>query len=104
MSVGAFRQEFIDKYLNDGEVKFYHFLLIYAINKLVSLTKGIYKGITPDLEFLEHYHRLIILYRREGEIIYLNMAKIYRKAAHRIYRIMLKKNMTVINYKFLNLV
>lgn len=104
MSAVAFGQEFIDKYLNDGENKFYRFLLMRGINNLVLLDKGIYRGITPDLEFLEHYNRLIILYRREGESIYLDMAKVFRKVAHRIYRIMLKKNMTAINYKFLNLV
>lgn len=104
MSADVLKKEFIPKYLADGEQKFYRFLLFYALNKLVLIEQGIYKGISPNLEFLDYYDRFIILYRKEGDEVYLRVAKILRKAAHKVYRIMLKKNMTLPNAKFLNLV
>ena len=36
--------------------------------------------------------------------IYLDIAKVFRKVAHKIYRVMLKKSLTPKNSKFLNLV
>jgi hypothetical protein len=104
MSADVLKKEFVPKYLAAGEQRFYRFLLVYALNKLVLIDKGIYKGTTPNLEFLDYHDRFIILYRREGEEVYLRVARIFRRAAHRIYRIMLKKNMTPHNAKFLNLV
>ena len=104
MSVDVLKQEFVPKYLAEGELKFYRFLLLYALNKLVAIEKGSYKGEAPNLEFLEYYDRFIILYRREGDEIYLQISRLLRKAAHKIYRVMLKKKMTEINPKFLNLV
>ncbi len=104
MDVDILKKQFISKYLESGEDKFYSFLIYYAMNKLVKIENNTYKGVSPDLEFLDYYDRFIILYRREGEEIYLQVAKLFRKAAHRIYRLMLKKNMTPKNAKFLNLV
>lgn len=104
MSIDGLKKEFVPKYLAVGEQKFYRFLLMYALNKLVIINKGTNMDLTPDLEFLDYHNRFIILYRREGEEIYLQVARIFRKAAHRIYRIMLKKGMTAPNAKFLNLV
>ncbi len=104
MSTDGLKKEFIPKYLAVGEQKFYRFLLVYALNKLVHIDKGVHIDPTPDLEFLDYHNRFIILYRREGEEVYLQIARLFRKAAHRIYRIMLKKGMTAPNAKFLNLV
>jgi hypothetical protein len=104
MSVDVLKETFIPKYLATGEEKFYRFLLLYALNKLIAIEKGVYNGEIPNLEFLDYYNRFIILYRRENEEVYLQVARIFRKAGHKIYRIMLKKNMTEINPKFLNLV
>jgi hypothetical protein len=104
MSVEALKKEFVPKYLSVGEPKFYRFLLFYALNKLITIEKGSYKGTSPELELLDYYDQFIILYRREGEEIYLDIARIFRRAAHKIYRVMLKKNMTTYNLKFLNLV
>lgn len=104
MSDDILKTQFLPKYLSVGEEKFYRFLLFYAVNKMVAIHNKSYKGITPDLEFLEYYTRFLSLYRREGDENFLNIAKIFRKTAHKIYRLMLKKNMTSLNYKFLNLV
>ena len=104
MSVEALKKEFVPKYLAAGEPKFYRFLLLYALNKLIYIEKGSFKGISPETEFLDYYDQFIILYRREGEEIYLDLARVFRRAGHKIYRIMLKKKMTEYNPRFLNLV
>lgn len=95
---------FLEKYKLIGEQKFYRFLLTYALNKLISINAGTYKGITPELELLEYCDKFMVLYRRDGDFVCLEMAKVFRKAGHKIYRIMLKKNMTKKNNKFLNMV
>jgi len=104
MSVEALKKNFVPKYLATGEQKFYRFLILYALNKLIYIEKGSFKGKSPELEFLDYYDQFIILYRREGEDVYLELARVFRKAAHKVYRVMLKKNMTERNAKFLNLV
>lgn len=104
MSGDALAQEYVPKYLAGGEQRFYRYLLLLALNKLILIEKGMYKGITPELEFLEQYERFLVLYRREGEGVYLQIARLLRRTAHKVYRIMLKKNMSAPNGKFLNLV
>lgn len=104
MSAEVLKKEFIPKYLATGDEKFYRFLLTYALKKLVLINNGTYKGISPDLELLDYYDRFVTLYRIEGDEVYLQLSRLFRKSAHRIYRIMLKKNMTITNNKFLNLV
>lgn len=104
MDTDGLKREFVSRYTKDGEQKFYRFLILYAINKLMAIQEGKYKGMSPELEFLEYYDKFIILYRREGDEVYCNLSKIFRKAAHKIYRVMLKKELTPRNAKFLNLV
>lgn len=104
MSVEALKKNFVPKYLATGEQKFYRFLLLYALNKLIYIEKGSFKGKSPELEFLDYYDQFIILYRREGEEVYLDLARVFRRAGHKVYRVMLKKKMTDRNLKFLNLV
>lgn len=102
MSIEGIKQEIVPMYVANGEQKFYRSIIFLALQKLILIDKGIYKGIPPNLEYLDYYDRFIILYRREGDEVYLQIAKMLRKAAHKIYRIMLKKNMTAPNAKFLN--
>ena len=104
MSPDVLKKEFLPKYSSMGESKFYKSLLFYAVNKLLILEKSQYNGTLPNIELLECHDQFIILYRREGEPSYLDIAKIFRKVAHKIYRVMLKKNITTKNDKFLNLV
>jgi hypothetical protein len=104
MSIDGLKEELVPKFVANGEQKFYRSIIFLAIKKLIATEKGHYKGIPPHLEYLDYYDRFIILYRREGDDVYLNIARMLRKAAHKIYRIMLKKNMAVSNAKFLNLV
>ena len=104
MSAEDLKNEFVPKYQKVGDKKFYQFLLTYALNKLIAIEDKSYKGVYPDLEYLGYYEQFMILYRREGEDIYIDLARIFRRAGHRIYRIMLKKKIIKKNLKFLNLV
>ncbi len=106
MSVEAIKKEFVPKYLAAGEEKFYRFLLLYALNKLIYMNKvgkDSFKGKSPETEFLDIYDQFIILYRREGEEVYLDLARVFRKAGHKIYRVMLKRNMVEKNTQRLGL-
>jgi hypothetical protein len=104
MSTEGIKDNLVPEFVAGGEPKFYRTILFLAMQKLVLMNKGLYRGIPPNLEYLDYHDRFIILYRREGDEVYLRIAKMLRKAAHRIYRIMLKKNMTAPNARFLNLV
>lgn len=104
MNLDALKKEFLTKYKSEGNEKFYRFLLVYSVQKMIVLEKKEHPILPPNLELLEYYDQFIILYRREGEEIYLDIAKVFRKVAHKIYRVMLKKNLTPKNSKFLNLV
>jgi hypothetical protein len=111
MSVDVLKQEFVPKYLAAGEGRFYRFLLTYALNKLIGMErqseskKPNQTEITPpDLEFLEYYEKFLVLYRREGEEIYLDIARLFRRAGHKIYRVRLKRGLTAPNGKFLHVV
>ena len=104
MDAEILKKEFVPKYIAEGDNKFYKFLLMLALNKLVLIINGAYKGSLPHLELLEWHDQSIILYRREGEEVYLEIARLFRKSANKVYRIMLKKNMIKYNSKFLNLI
>ena len=102
--VDILKVQFVAKYNEMGPYKFYRYLIVYALNKLILIEKDAYKGVLPNLEFIEYHDKFIILYRRAGDETYLELAKLFRKVAHKIYRIMLKKNMTPPSKKFLTLV
>jgi hypothetical protein len=93
---------FVSKYSTIGDEKFYRFLLDYAFNKIEENKDEI--DFHPELELLDYHDIFIFLYRKENEPVYLEIAKLFRKAAHKIYYSMLKKNLCSTNQKFLNLV
>ena len=95
--------KFVEKYHSVGEQSFYRFLLAEAISKIVKMKNGEYKG-NPELEFLKCSDKFLILFRQEGEEDHLTISKIFRKAGHKIYRLLLKRGLTNKNNKFLNLV
>jgi len=94
--------DFADKYKLIGEQKFYNFLLTYAINKLLLIKEKSYKGMSPELELLEYHDKFLTLYRRGEDEVNLELSKVFRKAAHKIYRLMLKKDMSNKNSRFIN--
>jgi hypothetical protein len=103
-NIEVLKTEFLPKYLNVGSDRFYHFLIMYALNKLVYMEKGTYKGVSPEVELLEYYDQFLILFRREGDQVYLDLARVFRRASHKIYRSLLKKKMIEKSHKFLQLV
>lgn len=104
MSNESLKSTFIPKYVSIGEDKFYRLLLAHAVSKLANLKNKTHKGKTPDLEFLECHDQFLALYRRENDKVCFEIAKCFRRAAHRIYRLMLRQQLTPRNSKFLNLV
>lgn len=104
MSVEALKNEFVPKFLAAGELRFYRHLLAFGTDKMMHIEKGTHRGTSPELMLLNCYDQFIILYRREGEDIYLDLARVFRRAAHKVYRVMLKSQMTGKNQRFLNLV
>lgn len=92
------------KYRAIGARDFYRFLLTTGISKLVKIKNNDYDGISPEIEFLNYSDQLLFLYRRHNNEDLIEMSRIYRKAAHKLYRLQVKKNFIPKNYKFLNLV
>jgi hypothetical protein len=90
---------FIDKYVDFGGDKFYNFLENYGENEI-----GKKKKVSPELELLGYYNKFLVLYRRDNNQVFLEIAKLFRRAAHKTYRVMLKRKIIDINHKFLNLV
>lgn len=102
---------FVTKFSSFGNEKFYKFLLSYAVNKIIAneeLKKENPKaeptGLSPEAELMDYHDRFLLLFRRENVPVYLDIAKLFRKAAHKIYRTMLKKYMIEKSSRFLNLV
>jgi hypothetical protein len=93
---------FINKYSTVGEEKFYKFLITYALNRIVETSPK--DNYNPAMELMDYYDMFLKLYRREGEDIYMDLARQFRRAGHKIYRVILKKGLTEKNAKFLNLV
>lgn len=105
------KKVFLTKYSSFGNDKFYKFLINYAVNRIVSnqeLKEEDYNSdltiLSPEIELLDYHDKFLILYRHESAPAYLDIAKVFRKAANKVYRILLKKSMVEKNGRFLNLV
>ena len=98
------KKDHLTTFLTLGEEKFYNLLLVVSVSKLAYLQKNDIKDKSPEIEFLDYYEENLTLYRRNGEQLYLDLAKVFRKAAHKVYRSMLKKKLIKKNDKFLNIV
>ena len=90
---------FMSKYSSMGRDKFYRFLISHSLEKIVDGNKS-----RPDLDLMEYYDKFLKLYRREGDVIYLDLAKEFRRAAHKIHRVMFKSDLIEKSAKFLTLV
>lgn len=95
------KTSFLLKYSSDGAIKFYDFLIEYAHNRINNneLTSP-----TPEIEFINYYERFLYFYREEENPLYLEVAKIFRKAGNKIYRDMLDLGLTNTNNKFFNII
>ena len=95
--------DFVSKFKSMGTERFYRFLISYGIGKLVQIKDG-YNNTLPEIELLSYHDRFMIAYRKSGEPDCLLLAKIFRRAAHKIYRASLKSNLTKKDTRFLNVV
>ena len=93
------------EYLKGGEKHLFKKLLVSAIKKIPLLVaQGSSSKNFPDIELLNMSQNFLQLYREEGDERYLEISKICRKVAHRVYRVLLKQHLVKQNNKFLNLV
>lgn len=99
------RNEYVLKYLAIGRAKFYKYLLSSAIFKVATLLESKTRPESmPDVELIEMYEKFLSYYRREDDLVCLEIALICRRAGHRIYRALLKQHLVDKNNRFLNVV
>ena len=68
-----------------GEDGLYHRTVVAGFLRLVDIEH-------PDIEILDYSEAFFSLYRRTGEDVYFSIGKVLRRAAHSIYRELLKQN------------
>jgi hypothetical protein len=85
-----------------GNDRFYRFLLADAIGKIVRMQSG--EKLSPETELLKHAEHFVSLYRKTNLQVYLDVSRCLRKAGHKIYRLMLKKELIQRNARFLQVV
>jgi len=95
----------VKEYLTNGESKLYKNLLSQAVKEIVLLLdKDSNYKVYPDRRLLSMSDKFLAQYRINGDESYLVICKIFRRAAHKIYRLLLKKHLVSKNDNFLNLV
>ena len=95
----------VKEYLTNGESKLYKNLLSQAVKEIVLLMdKNNNYKIYPEKRLLSMSDKFLAQYRINGDDAYLIISKIFRRAAHKIYRLLLKKHLITKNDSFLNLV
>jgi hypothetical protein len=95
------KELFLGKYEQVGAEKFYSFLIEYAENRILDANKN---GLSPELELLGYHDKFITLFRKEHNPVFLELSKLFRRAAHKVYRMMLRNGSIEENEKFLNTV
>jgi hypothetical protein len=96
-------KEITARYQQQGNDRFYRSLLASAIDKLAN-GKANVDITSPEIELINQAAHFLSLYRKTGLDVYLDMSRCFRKAGHKIYRLMLKKSLIHRNPKFLQLV
>jgi hypothetical protein len=103
------KKEIIDRYLSllkiHGENGLYA-LLIYsgAVYNIKKIHGNISENLS-EVDLLNLSDNFFILFRKNGDNNYFLLGKVFRRAAHVLYRYLLKKDKSKnINPKFLNLI
>lgn len=99
-----FKNTLVKIYIEKGEKAFYNKLLSDSVKKITFLLKDGTPNNFPDAELLSISEVFLYYYRMEGEEVYLEISKVCRKAAHKLYRVLLKRHLVKKNSNFLNLV
>lgn len=92
---------FLTRYTGGGAEAFYRFILNYAVDQIVH---GSDSDVSPDIGLMNQHDRFLTMYRRDNRDEYLAMARIFRRAAHKIYLLLRKQDRTHRNARFLNMV
>ena len=92
------KKTYINKFRSLGNDRFYKFLIAQAVKKLSKE-----ENYSPELEYLNLHEQFLFLYRREKNEEMFKLSKLFRKAAHKIYRLMIKMGLIDKNLKFLNI-
>jgi hypothetical protein len=95
------QNSFVSKYQEIGEERFYEFLIEYSFKRL---DNGDLKKPTPETELLLYHDKFLHFYRQDKTEVFISIARIFRRAAHQIYRHMIEHKLIEHNPKFLNLV
>ena len=93
----ALQKTYLESDKLNGSDKFYSKILYFGMTE-ISVQKNYFVAdvlLTLSKAFLASY-------RRENDEDLLEISKIIRKAAHKLYRVLLKMELTSINAKFLN--
>jgi hypothetical protein len=105
MSNDLLKVDLVETFQKNGEMVFYHLLLSAGVKQLVKINLGNGgKSDRPDIQYLDLSERLLILYRQEGQDVHLALSKVFRRAAHKLYRLAHKKGLTRKSSRFLQLV
>ena len=91
---------FVSKYLSKGPEQFYNSIIYHSLSGLSEDNKEY----NPAIELLDYYEVFLKLYRREGNQVNLDLSILFRKASHKVYRVLLKKKLIETNLRFLNVV
>lgn len=92
---------FFAKYQKMGPLGFYKYLLSNAAKQMVLIKNDEYKGILPHVELLNFYEKSLVLFRRDNNQHIFEMAKTFRRAAHKIYRMMINCSLAKFDGRFI---
>jgi hypothetical protein len=93
--------DILEAYSSIGEQRFYRLLLSNGIKQLASMPSELPH---PELQYLDMSDKLLILFRREKQPIYLDLSRIFRRAAHKLYKVSKQIGLSATNKRFLQLV
>lgn len=96
------KQHFVQRFEDAGPEEFYLLLYRYAQTRVSE--GAMTKGTSPEVELLNYSNQFLQIYRRENKEIYSQISHAFRRAAHKAYRMMLKKGIIKKSNKFLNVV
>jgi|JI7StandDraft_1071085.scaffolds.fasta_scaffold540891_2 hypothetical protein len=93
--------EILKLYERGSEV-LYAKLILDALSKIKSLPES--REEYPDLLLLKMAEAYLGIYRRDQQKKMLEISKVFRRAGHKVHRILVKKKKIKKNRKFLNIV
>lgn len=91
-------RKFLHKYSMVGDEKFYNFLVKFSLDQ-----RSIPDERSSALKLMDYHAVFLKLYRKEGDEIYADIARVFRKAAHKVFRVLCRRGLESRNNIFLYL-